>query len=46
MLIKEHYEQLELDCLVCIGGNGTMKNAYMLSEEGLNVVGIPKDNRQ
>jgi len=42
MLIKEHYEQLGLDCLVCIGGNGTMKTAYMLSEEGLNVVGIPK----
>jgi len=42
MLIKEHYEQLDLDCLVCIGGNGTMKTAYMLSEEGLNVVGIPK----
>jgi 6-phosphofructokinase 1 len=42
LLIKEHYEQLELDCLVCIGGNGTMKTAYMLSEEGLNVVGIPK----
>jgi phosphofructokinase-like protein len=42
LLIKEHYEQLGLDCLVCIGGNGTMKTAYMLSEEGLNVVGIPK----
>ncbi len=42
MLIKEHYEQIGLDCLVCIGGNGTMKTAYMLSEEGLNVVGIPK----
>src|SRR5210317_1045329 len=22
-LIKEHYEQMGLDCLVCIGGNGT-----------------------
>lgn len=42
LLIKEHYEQMELDCLVCIGGNGTMKTAYMLSEEGLNVVGVPK----
>jgi 6-phosphofructokinase 1 len=42
MLIKEHYEQIGLDCLVCIGGNGTMKTANMLSEEGLNVVGIPK----
>jgi len=41
-LIREHYEQLGLDCLVCIGGNGTLKTAYLLSQEGLNVVGIPK----
>lgn len=41
-LITEHYEQLGLDCLVCIGGNGTLKTAYMLAEEGLNIVGIPK----
>lgn len=41
-LIKEHYEQLGLDCLVCIGGNGTLKTAHLLSLEGLNVVGIPK----
>ena len=31
-----------LDCLVCIGGNGTMKTANLLSQEGLNVIGIPK----
>jgi ATP-dependent phosphofructokinase / diphosphate-dependent phosphofructokinase len=42
ILIKEHYEQMGLDCLVCIGGNGTLKTAYLLSQEGLNVVGIPK----
>ena len=42
VLIKEHYEQMGLDCLVCIGGNGTIKTAYLLSQEGLNVVGIPK----
>lgn len=42
LLIKEHYDQMGLDCLVCIGGNGTMKTANMLSETGLNVVGIPK----
>jgi len=42
LLIKEHYEQMGLDCLVCIGGNGTMKTANMLSDEGLNVVGVPK----
>ena len=41
-LIREHYEQLGLDCLVCIGGNGTLKTAHLLSGEGLNVVGIPK----
>jgi phosphofructokinase-like protein len=42
VLIKEHYEQMNLDCLVCIGGNGTLKTAHLLAEEGLNVVGIPK----
>jgi phosphofructokinase-like protein len=41
-LISEHYDQLGLDCLVCIGGNGTLKTAHLLSQEGLNVVGIPK----
>jgi len=41
-LIKEHYDQMGLDCLVCIGGNGTQKTANRLSQEGLNIVGIPK----
>jgi 6-phosphofructokinase 1 len=40
--IKQTYKDLGLDCIVCIGGNGTMKTASMLSNEGLNVVGIPK----
>jgi 6-phosphofructokinase 1 len=42
VLIKEHYDQMGLDCLVCIGGNGTIKTAHLLSQEGLNVIGIPK----
>jgi ATP-dependent phosphofructokinase / diphosphate-dependent phosphofructokinase len=42
VLIKKHYEQMRLDCLVCIGGNGTIKTAHLLSQEGLNVIGIPK----
>lgn len=33
---------MKLDCLVCIGGNGTLKTANLLSQEGLNVIGIPK----
>jgi 6-phosphofructokinase 1 len=41
-LIKQNYQELGLDALVCIGGNGTMKTASRLHEEGLNVVGIPK----
>ena len=40
--IKENYKNLGLDCLVCIGGNGTMKTANLLRQEGLNVVGMPK----
>jgi ATP-dependent phosphofructokinase / diphosphate-dependent phosphofructokinase len=40
--IKKNYYDLGLDCIVCIGGNGTMKTAHMLSQEGMNVIGIPK----
>ena len=31
-----------LDCIVCIGGNGTQKTANLLSQIGLNVIGVPK----
>lgn len=41
-VIMENYKKMGLDCLVCIGGNGTMKTAYKLSQGGLNIVGIPK----
>jgi ATP-dependent phosphofructokinase / diphosphate-dependent phosphofructokinase len=41
-MIKKTYSDLGLDCVVCIGGNGTMKTAGMLAKEGLNVIGIPK----
>lgn len=40
--IRHNYHELGLDALVCIGGNGTMKTANRLREEGMNVVGIPK----
>ena len=40
--LKRNYIHLGLDALVCIGGNGTMKTAARLAEEGLNVIGIPK----
>lgn len=41
-IIKENYAKLGLDCLICIGGNGTMKTASKLAKEGLNVIGMPK----
>lgn len=40
--MKEHYKEMNLDCLVILGGNGTHKTANLLSEEGLNVVTMPK----
>lgn len=41
-LIEKHMKELELDCLVCIGGNGTQKTALKLSAMGINVVSVPK----
>lgn len=41
-IIKDTYKSMRLDALVCIGGNGTMKTASKLADEGLNVVGVPK----
>ncbi|MDR1002462.1 MAG: 6-phosphofructokinase [Oscillospiraceae bacterium] len=40
--MKANYKKLNLDCLVTLGGNGTHKTANLLSEEGLNVIGLPK----
>ncbi len=40
--MKKTYKNLKLDCLVTLGGNGTHKTANLLSEEGLNIIGLPK----
>ena len=40
--MKKNYRAAKLDCLLCLGGNGTHKTANLLSEEGLNVIGLPK----
>lgn len=40
--MKQNYYKLRLDCLVILGGNGTQKTAALLSEEGLNVIHLPK----
>jgi len=41
-IIIDNYKKMGLDCLVCIGGNGTQKTAYKVSQLGVNVIGIPK----
>jgi len=38
----ETYRRLNLDCLVCIGGGGTAKNALRLQEAGMNIITLPK----
>ena len=40
--IVANYHANHLDCLVCLGGGGTMKNALRLQQAGLNVVTLPK----
>ena len=40
--MKHTYKKLKLDCLVVLGGNGSQKTANLLSQEGLNVVSLPK----
>lgn len=40
--MKQTYKNQRLDCLLTLGGNGTHKTANLLSEEGLNVIGLPK----
>ena len=40
--MKKNYKKMGLDCLITLGGNGTHKTANLLSEEGLNVIGLPK----
>ena len=40
--MKANYKKMKLDCLVTLGGNGTHKTANLLSQEGLNVIGLPK----
>ncbi len=40
--IISNYHDKHLDCLVCLGGGGTMKNALRLKQRGLNIITLPK----
>jgi len=41
-LMLKTIQDMQLDCIVCIGGNGTQKTATKLAQMGVNVVSIPK----
>lgn len=36
------YNEIGLDCLIMLGGNGSHKTASLLKEKGLNIVSLPK----
>lgn len=36
------YKKLKLDCLVVLGGNGSLKSANLLAQNGLNIIALPK----
>jgi len=40
--IVSNYDKWGLDCIVCLGGGGTQKNALRLHQAGLNVITLPK----
>lgn len=41
-VIVENYHKNHLNVLVCLGGGGTLKNAYRLSQAGCNIITLPK----
>lgn len=41
-VMLDNYHRHHLDALVCLGGGGTQKNAYRLSEKGMNIITLPK----
>jgi 6-phosphofructokinase 1 len=40
--VIENAEKLDIACLVCIGGDGTLGIAHRLYKDGIPVVGVPK----
>ncbi len=38
----ENIQSLEIECLVCIGGDGTLSVAHKLHRDGVPILGVPK----
>jgi len=41
-VVMENYQKNGLDCLIVIGGDGTLDIAHKFAQQGMNVIGIPK----
>ncbi len=41
-VIRNNLKKWGIDCLVCLGGGGTQKNALRLHKAGINVITLPK----
>jgi 6-phosphofructokinase 1 len=41
-VIKSNLKKWGIDCVVCLGGGGTQKNAFRLHQAGINVITLPK----
>lgn len=39
---KKTLEELHVDGLICIGGDGSLTTAYQLYQAGINTIGVPK----
>jgi len=40
--VADYYRELGLDCIVALGGDGTMSICHAMSQHGINFIGIPK----
>ena len=41
-VINDNLKKRGIDCVVCLGGGGTQKNAFRLHQAGINVITLPK----
>ncbi len=40
--VVENFKRLRLDCLVAVGGDGSLEIAYKFFQKGIPVIGVPK----
>jgi len=40
--VIDNYREWGLDCVIAMGGDGTMNIAYKLAQKGVNIIGVPK----